>query len=186
MAKVWRTTNRGDSWSVVGSGMIITRPGKKLASIAISPNFAVDHAVLVGTNNGVYASSNSGGTWTQVNLLSIGSSPVIRQVEFSADFATDQQIFVNVRGRGLYRVTMSARGTVTSSRASAHRCLIAMLSSPSFVCRRHLVSMRPFLEHQDATYTAQRMVARTGRWLGHREVERTMVVLLYWTEPRFV
>jgi photosystem II stability/assembly factor-like uncharacterized protein len=113
--RVWRTTSRGDSWSVVSSGMIGTRPGMKYASIAISPNYSVDHLVLVGTNNGVYVSKNSGDTWTRVNDLSIGSSRVIRQVEFSADFATDQQIFVTVRGRGLYRATIDASGEVTSS-----------------------------------------------------------------------
>ena len=71
--------------------------------------------MLVGTNNGVYSSTDGGATWKGVSEATIGRATIIQQLEFSADFATDHQLYVNVRGRGLYRVAMSASGAVNSS-----------------------------------------------------------------------
>ncbi len=113
--EVWRTINGGDSWSRVGSAVIRMRVGLKFPSIAFSPNFAVDRLVLVGTNDGVYASTDGGSAWLIVDNADIGRARVVRQIEFSPDFATDGQLFATVRGRGLFRMTMSAGGAVTSS-----------------------------------------------------------------------
>jgi photosystem II stability/assembly factor-like uncharacterized protein len=113
--QVWRTTNSGSHWSQVGATVIKLLGGQRVPSIAFSPNVAVDHLVLVGTNNGVYASTDVGITWKSVNDAAIGPSTVIQQVEFSPSFAGDRQLFVNVRARGLYRMTMNASGAVTSS-----------------------------------------------------------------------
>ncbi len=113
--QVWRTTDNGSHWTRVGATTIKPRGGQRVPSIAFSPNVAVDHLVLVGTNNGVYSSTDGGATWKLVNDATIGRATVIQQLEFSPGFATDQQLYVNVRGRGLYRVTMSASGAVTSS-----------------------------------------------------------------------
>ena len=113
--QVWRTTNNGGHWSRVGTTTIKTHSGQRVPSLAFSPNVAVDHLVLVGTNSGVYVSTDEGATWKGVNDASIGSPSIIQQVEFSPGFAADHQLFVNVRAHGLYRVAMSASGAVNSS-----------------------------------------------------------------------
>jgi photosystem II stability/assembly factor-like uncharacterized protein len=100
----------------VGAATIKTRGGgQRVPGLAFSPNVAVDHLVLVGTNSGVYESSDGGATWKSVNDATIGSANIIQQIEFSPGFASDHQLFVNVRAHGLYSVTMSASGAVTSS-----------------------------------------------------------------------
>ncbi len=114
--RVWRTTNNGSQWSQVGATTIKTRGGgQRVPGLAFSPNVAVDHLVLVGTNSGTYESTDGGATWKTVNDSTIGSANIIQQVEFSPSFASDHQLFVNVRAHGLYRMAMSASGAVTSS-----------------------------------------------------------------------
>jgi photosystem II stability/assembly factor-like uncharacterized protein len=113
--QVWRTTNSGSQWSRAGNPTIKTRSGQRVPGIAFSPNFAADHLVLVGTNNGVYVSTDAGADWKGANDASIGPASIIQQLEFSPDFATDHLLFANVRAHGLYRMAMSASGAVTSS-----------------------------------------------------------------------
>jgi len=113
--QLWRTSNSGGRWSRVGASAIKLRNGQCVSSLAFSPNVAADHLVLVGTNSGVYVSTDGGATWKTVNNDSIGPAAVIQQAEFSPDFSADHLLFVNVRGRGLYRVAMSASGAVTSA-----------------------------------------------------------------------
>ena len=113
--QIWRTTNNGSQWLRVGASIIKPRSGQSVPSLAFSPNVAADHLVLVGTNRGVYVSTDGGATWKSVNNAAIGPANTIQQLEFSPDFAADHQLFANVRGRGLYRVVMSAGGAVTSS-----------------------------------------------------------------------
>lgn len=115
--QVWRTINGGDNWSRVGSTSILTRAGNnfnKFTWVAMSPNFAIDHLVLVGTNKGVYRSLNGGDTWTPIGASEIGPLTVIRQIEFSPNFAEDQTVFVTVRGRGMYRVLLDPAANVAS------------------------------------------------------------------------
>jgi hypothetical protein len=45
----------------------------------------------------------------------VGSNAVVQQVEFSPDFGTDRNIFVNVRGKGLFRVNLNGAGAVTAT-----------------------------------------------------------------------
>jgi photosystem II stability/assembly factor-like uncharacterized protein len=113
--QVWRTTSSGSHWTRVGTTTIKTHAGQRVPSLAFSPNVAVDHLVLVGTNTGVYVSIDGGATWKGVNDASIGATSIIQQIEFSPGFATDHQVFVNVRAHGFYRVAMSATGAVSSS-----------------------------------------------------------------------
>ncbi len=114
--RVWRTADKGSTWSQVGATVIKARSGNQcLPSVAFSPNVALDHLVLVGINNGLYESTDGGATWQSVNDPTLGPAIIIQQVEFSPGFATDNQLFVEVRAHGLYRVTMSASGAVLSS-----------------------------------------------------------------------
>ena len=82
--------------------------------IAVSPGFATDHLVLVGSNNGIYRSTDSGSTWQAIGRSEIGASSVIQQIEFSPNFVEDRTLLVNVRGRGLYLVALDSAGSVSS------------------------------------------------------------------------
>jgi photosystem II stability/assembly factor-like uncharacterized protein len=113
--QIWRTTDNGGHWTRTGASTVKPRAGQRVPLLAFSPNAAVDHLVLLGTNNGLYSSTDGGATWKGVNIAPFGRASIIQQVEFSPGFATDQQLYVNVRGRGLYSVAMNASGAVTSS-----------------------------------------------------------------------
>lgn len=112
---VWRTQDGGDSWSQAGRGAIVSRVGRKFSWVRVSPNFVNDGLVLVGTNNGVYRSRDRGDNWGALSYARVGSSKVIQQVEFSPGFKQDHTVFVNVRGEGLYRLTLDTAANVQSS-----------------------------------------------------------------------
>lgn len=114
--EVWRTTDGGDSWSRTGSDTIVSRGYNTTGytGVAISPHFATDRLVLAGTNNGVYRSINGGSTWKQLKNVKIGPGTVIQQIEFSPNFVNDRIAFINVRGKGFYRVFLDEKGIVTS------------------------------------------------------------------------
>lgn len=109
---VWRTTNGGESWLRIGASSIVTPsgPAHKYTWIAVSPNFAADQLVLVGTNNGVFRSGDGGDSWVPLISNEIGPANVIQQIEFSPDFSNDRIVYVNVRGKGLYRVPLNLGG----------------------------------------------------------------------------
>lgn len=82
--------------------------------IAISPEFITDRLIFVGTNNGIYRSGNGGDSWKPLLHSNVGPSTVIEQIEFSPAFAEDRIIFVTVRGKGLYRVSLNNAGWITA------------------------------------------------------------------------
>ncbi len=113
---VWRTQNGGDNWSRIGSDSILSLGNTKVFMwLAISPQFAANRLILVGTNNGIYRSINGGDNWEQIANPKIGPSTVIQQIEFSPNFGSDNTVFVTVRGKGLYRLNMNSLGWVEST-----------------------------------------------------------------------
>lgn len=115
--EVWRTTDGGDDWSRVGASSIISIgfAKQRYTWLAVSPDFATDHLVLVGTNNGVYRSINGGDDWEPLLGTEIGPTNLIQQIEFSPGFVSDRTIYVTVRGKGLYSVTLGNDGLVAST-----------------------------------------------------------------------
>ncbi|SEQ37751.1 hypothetical protein [Nitrosomonas ureae] len=115
--QVWRTEDGGDTFLRVGASSIVSIGwvGQSYSWVAVSPQFATDNLVIVGTNNGIYRSTDGGTTWTKETHASVGSNAVVQQVEFSPNFDTDRNIFVNVRGKGLFRANLNGAGAVTAS-----------------------------------------------------------------------
>lgn len=111
---VWRTKNGGENWSQIGSDSIVINGQQSFMWIAISPEFITDRLIFVGTNNGVYRSGNGGDSWKPLLHSNVGPSTVIEQIEFSPAFAEDRTIFVTVRGKGLYRVSLNNAGWITT------------------------------------------------------------------------
>lgn len=117
IGEVWRTQNSGNTWVRVGAASVLIQGKQSYMWLAISPRYATDHLVLVGTNNGVYRSGDGGNSWKPFLHQSIGAGKVIQQIEFSPTFAQDRVVVVNVRGKGLYRLTLNSAGWIAASQS---------------------------------------------------------------------
>ena len=115
--EVWRTQDGGNTFLQVGATSIIQTgwAGQRYMWVAISPQFAIDNLVLVGTTSGIYRSTDAGTTWIKEADTSVGSNAAILQIEFSPNFGNDRTIFVNVRGKGLFNANLDGAGAVTST-----------------------------------------------------------------------
>ncbi len=113
--EVWRTQNGGGSWTRIGIDSIVTQGKLSYMWIAISPQFATDHLLLIGTNNGIYRSANGGNSWKPFLHKHVGPATVIQQIEFSPTFAQDRTVYATVRGKGLYRLILGTTGWIMSA-----------------------------------------------------------------------
>ena len=104
---VYKTTNRGSSWTLVNAGLI----WGAVRSLAISPNYNTDHTVFAagdlmdghyGTGGEVFKTTNGGTSWTAVN-----TSIAVRSLAVSPNYASDHTVFAGIwgAGRGLIKTT---------------------------------------------------------------------------------
>jgi photosystem II stability/assembly factor-like uncharacterized protein len=69
--------------------------------MAVSPTFLEDETLFVGTESGIFRSTNGGRAWREVNFP-IEFAPVLC-LAVSPDFATDGVIFAGTETCGLFR-----------------------------------------------------------------------------------
>jgi len=118
-----RSVNRGATWQQMfgcctgdAAGTLTNARG-----VAVSPNFAQDQTLIIGTDNapdptlppyvtyqgsqypnqGVFVSTDGGNHWVPTNL---GGPPIIT-VAISPGFATDRSAFAGTATKGLYKST---------------------------------------------------------------------------------
>lgn len=92
------TTNGDDPELIAGSP-----PG--ITSVAVSPGYAEDRTIFVGTRRGLFVTGDAGATWQAVPWATGQGRPVIESVVLSPTFATDRFVLVSERGNGLFRST---------------------------------------------------------------------------------
>jgi hypothetical protein len=106
---VYESTNGGTSFTLIPA----TTLPSDLQTLAVSPNFATDHTMLVGTaKHGIYRSTNSGSTWT--NVASATACPDVSEVVISPNFSTDKSVFATSIGAGFF-VSTNSGSTFTAS-----------------------------------------------------------------------
>jgi len=104
---VLRSTDGADNWFPINYGL----PGDPIISVvAVSPDFASDLAVYLGTlGNGVYKSTNRGSTWVTASLgLATDMSKLIQGIAISPQHGTDRTMFLCTNGGGVYKTTDAA------------------------------------------------------------------------------
>lgn len=96
-SRLFYSNNAGRSFTgtVVGDA-------NQISSIAISPAYEDDHTVLVGADNGVYISRDSGRLFTKLPPILPSSSYNI-SLALDPDFALNQMVYA-VNGEGLFRL----------------------------------------------------------------------------------
>jgi photosystem II stability/assembly factor-like uncharacterized protein len=86
---VFESTNRGQTFTQIALPGSI---GSALSVIAVSPNFDVDGALLLGTaTNGIYESTNGGSSW--VSVTPAQPPPAVTALAFSPSFSSDRTAF---------------------------------------------------------------------------------------------
>jgi hypothetical protein len=98
-AGVFVTTNRGTSWAVTGT---VPRPlssqtNVHYTTIAAGSNGGSNVALFVGMFEGLWISSNRGGSWTYCDTI---PTRLVRALQLSPDYATDQTVFASTYGGG--------------------------------------------------------------------------------------
>ena len=107
---LFRSGDGGATWSPTGSGLPdrTTSAGYSVAALAVSPSFASDRTVLAagqsiasGGSDGVYRSTDAGGTWLPFDAGLTDRS--VQAFAMSANFANDATIFLGTRFSGVFR-----------------------------------------------------------------------------------
>ena len=93
-----KTINGGTSWSILGSGLPITNPEKRVHDTAVDPNNTSD--IYVGTAGGLFKSTDSGATFTQIVSGTFGGEIDFRSIAVLASPTT--RIFVGTANGRVY------------------------------------------------------------------------------------
>jgi photosystem II stability/assembly factor-like uncharacterized protein len=104
LSGIAKSIDGGETWNFVsGAGEGETKGVDRQVSFAISPNFSSDQLVLAGTDTGLLQSVDGGEIWQQASCEYCGRDNTIAAVAFSPNFAKDQEVFMSVKGRGLFK-----------------------------------------------------------------------------------
>jgi photosystem II stability/assembly factor-like uncharacterized protein len=96
--KIYKTTDRGDTWQSANKTGIIK---KNVNCIAISPDFSEDNTVFVGTSQGLFKSSDAGESWDKLNVNAFNGYNHIEAIAISPNFNNDRELIVGIRGAGI-------------------------------------------------------------------------------------
>lgn len=91
-ASLFRSDDGGATWQELVNGLT-----HQVTSVAVSPAFAQDHIVLVGTHTGVYRSDDSGDSWQPIN-----NELAVAKIALSPAFAADHTACVITTATELY------------------------------------------------------------------------------------
>jgi photosystem II stability/assembly factor-like uncharacterized protein len=95
---LFTSVDEGQNWEATGL------QGDAVDSIAMSPNYPVDHTLFAGSSvSGLFKSADGGVTFTPITVVP-GDNGVLR-VACSPAYATDQTVFVGTAHTGIFKST---------------------------------------------------------------------------------
>jgi photosystem II stability/assembly factor-like uncharacterized protein len=99
-------------------------------SMAISPGFAEDETLFVGTESGIFHSTNGGRAW-QETAFELDLAPVLC-LALSPGYADDETLFAGTASSGLLRSADGGQSWQTVGLAAQDRAVNAIVLSPQF------------------------------------------------------
>ena len=101
---VFRSTDDGTTWTAINNGLTY----REVHALAVSPNYAKDHTLIVTVwNGGVYRSTDGGNSWVDWNHDQTNRR--LSALAFSPNYAQDATMFLGTWGEyvdgGVYRST---------------------------------------------------------------------------------
>ena len=94
---VFRSANRGHNWTAWNFGLL----DLNILSTAISPGFGHDDTLFVGSESGVFCSTNGGRAWKEIAGFPPDWAPVL-SLALSPDFCRDGTLFAGTESNGLF------------------------------------------------------------------------------------
>jgi hypothetical protein len=90
-------------WTLSSQGMY----GGDILALALSPNFAADNTLFVGTSSGgVFKSTDGGANWAAINTGLTNLD--VQALTLSPDFAADHTLFAGTSGFSVWQYTFAA------------------------------------------------------------------------------
>lgn len=114
---VFYSSDRGNTW-YAGNFSLLDR---RVLAVAISPAYPSDRTALIGTETGVFSSSNGGRSWNVADLPYIAATSVV--------FSPDGTVYAGTDGDGVY--TSADKGVTWARSALDYRLSISLILTSS-------------------------------------------------------
>jgi photosystem II stability/assembly factor-like uncharacterized protein len=132
---VFRSADRGSHWEAWNFGLL----DLDILCLAISPGFARDDTLFVGTETGIFRSTNGGRAWRETGFPT-DHAPVL-SLAMSPGYTQDSVLFAGTESSGLFRSGDQGRTWERVSQHAIADVVNAVLLSPEFPGRPHLLVM---------------------------------------------
>ncbi|MEK7685472.1 MAG: immunoglobulin domain-containing protein, partial [Verrucomicrobiota bacterium] len=130
---VWKTTDGGNSWARVSSGLAIL----DVRTLAVSPTYATDRTVFAGTAlGGIFKTVNGGETWMRIDGGVTTAN--IKALAVSPNFATDGHIFAATEGQGIFASRDGGSNWTARNSGLTDGWLNSLVISPNYTQDRTL------------------------------------------------
>jgi photosystem II stability/assembly factor-like uncharacterized protein len=107
--------------------------------MSISPNFADDETLFVGTESGIFRSTNGGRAWREVGFPS-DVAPVL-SLALSPDYAHDGTLFAGTESEGLYGSYDKGRTWTRLGAEAIPDTVNGIVLSPQFPAKPHILAL---------------------------------------------
>ena len=99
---IYKSTDSGDSWHKVATGLTGEQSGHGDYTVAFSPAFHKDKTLYAAGPKGLFISTDQGESWKLPGGNSLGLEPNILALAISPDYEHDSTILISLKGYGLY------------------------------------------------------------------------------------